>query len=345
MGVEVHASDRKIQMREDSITMAEEKLKILYLMKILLDETDKDHILNASELCDRMQARYSLPCNRKTIYGDVERLQTFGIKVEQVKGDRQGYYVADREFSLPELKLLVDAVQSSKFITKTGSEELIRKLEKLTSWENARKLRRQVFIINRTKTLNEAALECVDLIHEAMSDNRQIRFHYCDWNVRKEFVPRRNGMIYEISPWALTWDDENYYLVGHEERTDMIKHYRVDKMQDMEISEKERAGQEKFRNFDLAAFSRKTFGMFGGQDTNVTLSCENRLIGVVLDRFGRDIMIMPKADGTFTAHVVVTVSPQFFGWVTGIGEGMRIAGPLSVQKEYREYLSKILAGY
>ena len=193
--------------------------------------------------------------------------------------------------------------------------------------------------------MNEAALQCVDLIHEAMSDNRQIRFHYCEWNVKKELVPRRDGMIYEISPWALTWDDENYYLVGYEESTDRIKHYRVDKMQDMEISEKSRAGQEKFQNFDLAAFSRKTFGMFGGQDTNVTLSCENRLIGVVLDRFGRDIMIIPKADGTFRAHVVVTVSPQFFGWVTGIGSGMRIAGPQNVQKEYREYLAKILEGY
>ncbi len=260
--------------------MAEEKLKILYLMKILLEDTDKDHILSASGLCDRLQSRYSLDCNRKTIYGDLERLRTFGIKVEQVKGERQGYYVSEREFSLPELKLLVDAVQSSKFISKTESEELIRKLEKLTSRENARKLRRQVFIINRTKTVNEAALLSVDLIHEAMSENRQIRFLYCEWNVKKELVPRRNGMIYEISPWALTWDDENYYLVGYEASTDRIKHYRVDKMQNMEISKKERAGQENFQNFDLAAFSRKTFGMFGGQDTNVTLSCENRLIGV-----------------------------------------------------------------
>lgn len=325
--------------------MAEEKMKILYLMKILLEDTDKDHILNASELCERMQSRYSLPCNRKTIYSDMERLRTFGINVEQVKGDRQGYYVSERAFSLPELKLLVDAVQSSKFITKTRSEELIRKLGKLTSRESARKLQRQVFIINRTKTVNESALLSVDLIHGAMSDNRQIRFRYCEWNVKKELVPRRNGVIYEISPWTLTWDDENYYLVGYEESTDRIKHYRVDKMQDMEISEKGRAGQEKFQNFDLAAFSRKTFGMFGGQDTNVTLLCENRLIGVVLDRFGRDIMIMPKADGKFSAHVFVTVSPQFFGWVTGIGSGMKIAGPESVQKEYREYLSKILEGY
>ena len=194
--------------------MAEEKMKILYLMKILLEDTDKDHILNASELCERMQSRYSLPCNRKTIYSDMERLRTFGINVEQVKGDRQGYYVSERAFSLPELKLLVDAVQSSKFITKTRSEELIRKLGKLTSRESARKLQRQVFIINRTKTVNESALLSVDLIHGAMSDNRQIRFRYCEWNVKKELVPRRNGVIYEISPWALTWDDENYYLVG-----------------------------------------------------------------------------------------------------------------------------------
>ena len=325
--------------------MAEEKMKILYLMKILLEETDRNHILNAVELSERMASRYDLPCSRKTIYGDVERLRSFGIKVEQVKGDRQGYFVEEREFSLPELKLLVDAVQSSKFITKARSEELIRKLEKLTSRENAGQLQRQVYIYNRPKTVTERALESVDLIHAAMSANRQICFRYCEWNVKKELVPRRGGKIYEVSPWSLTWDDENYYLVGYEESSDKIKHYRVDKMENMRVSKAERKGRERFRNFDLAAFAKKTFGMWGGRDMTVTLLCEERLIGVVLDRFGQDVMIVPAGDGRFRAHVVVAVSPQFFGWVTGIGAGMRIAGPESVREEYAAYLRGILAGY
>ena len=217
--------------------MAEEKMKILYLMKILLEDTDKDHILNAIELSERMESRYSLPCNRKTIYSDVERLKTYGLKIEQIKGDKQGYYIAEREFSLPELKLLVDAVQSSKFITRSKSEELIKKLEQLTSHENARQLQRHVFIYNRPKTVNETIFESVDLIHSAMAGNRQICFQYCEWNVKKELVPRRNGKVYEISPWSLTWDDENYYLVGYDEESDKIKHYRVDKMQKMRVRE------------------------------------------------------------------------------------------------------------
>lgn len=325
--------------------MAEEKLKILYLMRILLEDTDKDHILNAIELSERMEKRYSLPCNRKTIYSDVERLKSYGLKIEQVKGDKQGYYIAEREFSLPELKLLVDAVQSSKFIPRSKSEDLIRKLEQLTSRENARQLQRQVFIYNRPKAVNEMVFDSVDLIHTAMAGNRQVCFQYCEWNVKKELVPRRDGKIYEISPWSLTWADENYYLVGYDEDSGKIKHYRVDKMQKMKVSKKQRSGKENFKHFDLAAFAKKTFGMYGGEDVPVTLQCKSSLIGVVLDRFGRDIMIIPAGDSGFRAHVVVTVSPQFFGWVTGIGNGVQIAGPEQVRSAYKKYLQKIVEVY
>ena len=325
--------------------MAEEKMKILYLMKILLEDTDKDHILNAIELSERMESRYALPCNRKTIYSDVERLRDFGMKIEQVKGDRQGYYVSEREFSLPELKLLVDAVQSSKFITKAKSEELIRKLEKMTSHANAGQLQRQVYIYNRPKTVNEMIFESIDLIYRAMAENRQIHFQYCMWNVKKELVPRRNGKIYEVSPWSLTWSDDNYYLVAHEDETDKIKHYRVDKMKNMELSEKERHGREEFRDFDLAAFAKKTFGMFGGPDQYVTLQCENWLSNVVIDRFGRDVMLVPADEGHFRVHVLVAVSDQFYAWVTGLGSGIQIVGPEAVREGYKRHLSGILERY
>ena len=193
--------------------------------------------------------------------------------------------------------------------------------------------------------MNEAALLSVDLIHEAMSENRQIRFLYCEWNVKKELVPRRNGMIYEISPWALTWDDENYYLVGYEASTDRIKHYRVDKMQNMEISKKERAGQENFQNFDLAAFSRKTFGMFGGPDADVVLRCANSLAGVIIDRFGTETMLVPEDEEHFHVHVTIAVSPQFYGWVTGVGSGIEISSPEEVRAGYKKYLQGILSKY
>ncbi len=320
-------------------------MKILYLMRILLEETDKDHILNATELCDRLRSRYDLTCSRKTIYSDVLKLRSFGIDIIQVRGNVSGYYVKERDFSLPELKLLVDAVQSSKFITTKKSESLIKKLERMTSRANASQLQREVFIINRPKSINETIYENVDLIHAAISGNRQIRCQYCEWTVEKKLVPRRDGKIYELSPWSFTWDDENYYLVGYDESSGKIKHYRVDKMKNMELSEKDRSGREEFKDFDLAAFAKRTFGMYGGEERNVTLLCINKLAGVVLDRFGRDIMIVKADEEHFRTHVPVSVSSQFFGWVTGIGPGMQILEPEDVREEYRRYLSNILGSY
>ncbi|MBQ3406400.1 MAG: HTH domain-containing protein, partial [Lachnospiraceae bacterium] len=176
--------------------MADEKLKILYLMQILLDETDKEHVLSATDLASRMDHLYHITCNRKTVYTDVEKLRSFGLKIEQVKGSNSGYYVAEREFELPELKLLVDAVQSAKFITTRKSEELIKKLEKMTSHENARQLQRQVYIYNRAKTDNETVYANVDSIHTATYLNRQISFKYCEWSVSKKLVRRKNGADY-----------------------------------------------------------------------------------------------------------------------------------------------------
>lgn len=325
--------------------MAEEKLKILYLMRILLEDTDKEHILNAAQLCSRLEEQYGIACNRKTIYGDVERLRTFGLRIRQVKGNVQGYYVDERDFELPELKLLVDSVQSSKFITVKKSEELIKKLQRLTSKHNASLLQRQVFIYNRPKAGNETIFANVDVIHAAIYANRKITFQYCEWTVGKKLIPKKNGEMYMVSPWSLTWGDENYYLVAYDEKAGKIKHYRVDKMQEMKITDSQRVGKECFEDFDLAAFSKKTFGMYGGQDTDVTLYCRNDLAGVIIDRFGADTMIIPADDEHFRVHVLVTVSRQFFGWVTGIGRQMRIAGPENVRREYQDYLKEILEEY
>ena len=322
--------------------MAEEKLKILYLMQVLLEETDPAHPLNATELCNRMEDRFEYSYSRKTIYNDIERLKTYGLKIAQAKGHGFGYYVKQRDFELPELKLLVDAVQSSKFITKDKSEELITKLEKLTSHENAKQLQRQVFIYNRIKTGNDAIYANVDAIHTAIHDNHQIGFRYCEWTVKKELARRKDGAEYIISPWALTWDDENYYLVGYDAEAGKIKHYRVDKMQEIRIVEEKRQGKEYFEHFDLAAFARKTFGMYGGEDRNLTLEAENHLAGVIIDRFGTDVLMIPCDQDHFHVSVTVSISSQFFGWLAGIGKGIRISWPEDVREEYRAYLQEIV---
>ena len=325
--------------------MADEKQKILYLMQLLLEETDESHPLNAAAIEKRMQDRYQYKTyNRKTIYADVERLRDFGLKVEQSKGSSFGYYIRQRDFDLPELKLLVDAVQSSKFITKKKTKELIDKLGKLTSKENAKQLQRQVFIYNRIKAGNETIYANVDVIHEALYKNRQICFKYCEWTIKKELVRKKNGADYIVSPWALTWNDENYYLVAYDETAGIIKHYRVDKMQEIRITNEMRIGKEFFEDFDLAAFAKKTFGMYGGTDRRITLECKNYLIGVMMDRFGTDAMVIPHGADHFHISVTVAVSSQFFGWLAGLGKDVRIFKPDDVREQYTEYLKGIIDG-
>ncbi len=319
--------------------MAEEKLKILYLMKLLQEETDPAHPLNAGQLCEGMMSRFGLSYERKTIYKDMERLKSYGVKIGQKKGSSFGYFIEEREFSLPELKLLVDAVQSSKFITKEKSEELIRKLENQTSHENAKRLQRQVFIYNRIKAGNDSIYVNVDAIHEAIQKNCQISFKYCEWTVEKELIQRKNGAEYVVSPWALSWNDENYYLVGFENR---IKHYRVDKMQDIKLLADPRLGKEQFVDFDLAAYAKKTFGMYGGRDQKLVLEGEKKLAGVIIDRFGTDVIMIPHGKDRFHVMVTVSISPQFFGWLAGLGGKVRISSPEDVCEEYKAYLKKII---
>ena len=325
--------------------MADDKLKILYLMKMLLDETDREHPMNAAEIADKMNRRYNYTTyNRKTIYADIERLKTFGLSIGQTKGASFGYFVKDRAFDIAELKLLVDAVQSSKFITKKKSAELIRKLETLTSEHNARFLKREVYIRNRIKSANDSIYVNVDTIHTAINENRQIQFQYCEWTVGKTLVPRKSGEVYTISPWALTWDDENYYMVGYDAGAGMIKHYRVDKMKKTKATDKARQGRERFVNFDLAYFARKTFGMYGGEEKEITLECENHLVGVVIDRFGQDIILVPADDEHFRTNVTVAVSPHLFGWLAAVGKGIQIVWPKAVREEYRGYLQEVVDG-
>ena len=322
--------------------MVKDKMKILYLMKLLLEETDAAHPLNATKLCEKMESAYGASCDRKTIYTDIKILQDYGLKIGQRRGSIFGYYVESNDFDLAELKLLVDAVQSSKFITKEKTESLIRKLEKQTSIYNAAQLQRQVFIYNRIKADNAAIYANVDAIHMAIHDSRQIAFKYCEWTVKKELVRKKNGADYIVSPWSLTWDDENYYLVGFDAQADRIKHYRVDKMQEIRVLEESRLGAEHFRDFDQAAFAKKTFGMFGGEDRKLTLEGESSFAGAVIDRFGTDVMMRPYGEGGFRATVTVSISRQFYGWLAGLGKGIRISWPEDVAKDYKAYLQEVL---
>ena len=322
---------------------ANQKKKLLVLKKLFEEYSDEEHVLSVPEIIQYLN-RQEIDAERKTIYSDIDLLKQDGMDIRYRREKPAGYDLAEREFTLPELKLLGDAVQASKLVTKKTSDQLIHKLERLTSHYKASRLQRQVYVTDRVKSGNENVFGIVDLIHEAISANVMVKFQYAEWTVRKELQLRHGGAFYRISPWALVWDNENYYLVGYEEKTDLIKHFRVDKIQRMLLLKERRKGKELFESFDLAKYTKQTFGMFHGRQESVTLICRNTFAGVMIDRFGADVFMHPVDAEHFSCTATVNVSPQFFGWLTGLGEGVQVK-TASVRKAYAVYLQKVAAQY
>ena len=328
-----------------------QKMKPLLLQRILLERTDEDHGLTVPELIALLEEE-GVAAERKSVYSDLQTLADFGLDiVKRKESGKVVYYVGARTFELPELKLLVDAVQSSRFITHKKSNQLIQKVEGFASRYQAQQLQRQVFVANRVKTMNESIYINVDKIYEAIAANRCITYRYLDWAFRdgaaggyeKQF--RRQGKTYRISPWSLCWADERYYMIGFDSEAGLIKHYRVDKMLGIALTDEPRDGQEHFEHFDMAVYTRQVFGMFGGNEQTVTLRVENRLLGVVLDRFGEDVPIRREDADTFQVRVRVAVSPQFLSWVFSFGGGARIVSPAAVADTMREQLASVMKQY
>lgn len=323
---------------------ANQKNKILYLMKILRERTDDNHGLTLEEISKALR-EYGVEAERKALYNDLEVLRVFGLDIEKRKGKTVLYHVASREFELPELKLLVDAVQSSKFITHKKSNDLIKKLEGFASRYEAQQLQRQVYVANRVKAMNESIYYTVDYIHEAINKGVKVSFEYFNWNAKKERVLRHGGNRAVISPWALTWNDENYYMIGYDSADKIIKHYRVDKMLKISLTEEKRDGEEFFENFDMAVYSQKTFGMYGGKEETVTLRCHNKLAEVIIDRFGTEIPFTGITDTHFEIHVKIHISPLFLSWLMNFGSDITILSPKTVIDDYVKLASEGLRQY
>lgn len=315
------------------------KLKLLYILETLVRDTDQEHKIGTGELIEMLKSR-GLSAERKSIYDDIETLREFGLDIIYDKEEPAGYYLGERDFELAELKLLVDAVQSSKFITAKKSAVLISKLEKLTSPGEARNLQRQVYVSGRIKTMNESIYYNVDAVHSAIAGDSKIAFRYMVWNLEKQLVPKSDRAV-TVSPWALVWDDENYYMIAFDGESGIMKHYRVDKMKDIRCLQEPREGRESFKGFDAAGFAKKTFGMYGGRIEKVTLECDNSLVGPILDRFGTDVIIVPAGEERFKVTQEVAVSGQFFGWLVGLGPGVRIVYPQNVADEFRDRLRRM----
>ena len=323
-----------------------QKLKLMYLIKLFEERTDVSHGLSMTDIIEALSEE-GITAERKSIYADISALNEFGYDiVKDNEGKACVYKLVERDFEIAELKLLVDAVQSSKFITESKSNKLIKKIEGLASNNEAKSLHRQVYVANRIKTTNESVYYNVDDIQKAISENHKVSFQYFQWNPNKEKELRHNGMRYEISPWALTWDDENYYMVGYDSKERKIKHYRVDKMLKIEImADSNREGKALFKDMDMAVYSKKIFGMFGGVEETVVLECTNGISGVIIDRCGTEVDIIKRATDSFTVRDNEQISPQFLGWVFSLGENIKIISPDSVIERMRDEIARIQGIY
>ena len=324
-----------------------QKQKLLYIMKLFMEKTDDDYGVTVADIIEYLDS-YGIVAERKSIYNDIECLRDFGMDIVKNKvGKISLFSLVSRDFTLEEIKLLIDAVQSSKFITLKKSRELIRKIETLTSENQAKELHRQVIVANRVKNSNEDIYRNIDSINRAINNKRKISFYYTQWAVARTGakkvvrVRRHDGMRYLLTPKALTWDDENYYLIAFDKEADTLKHFRVDKMEAITVEEARADSAKAVDKFDLAVYTKQVFGMYGGETVNVKLRFDDSLIGVVVDRFSDKVFIQPHNDGTFTMSAEVMLSPQFFGWLFSFGDKVKIISPKFAVKGFNDCLASV----
>ncbi|MBQ1409991.1 MAG: WYL domain-containing protein [Oscillospiraceae bacterium] len=318
-----------------------QKLKLLLLKEYLEQNTDQEHPASIHDLMAHLEAN-GISVERKSVYRDIQLLVEHGCDIVTTRGKTAGYCLASGAFDLAELKLLADAVLASRFLTERKSSQLLQKLGTLTSRHQAVELRRDLVVSGRVKSMNESVIYNVDALHAAIRENSQISFRYFEWNRTKERVFRK-GMR-TASPYALCWDDSNYYLVAYTEEHG-ITHFRVDKMTNIRQTGKPRVQTEQTRKLDLANYGRQVFGMFNGSLRQVRMRFENSLAGVVIDRFGKNIMLIPDGPDHFTCMAEIMVSPIFYGWLASFGTRVRLLSPEDVVAGFRENCAAILAAY
>ena len=317
-----------------------QKLKLLYLLKILMEKTDTNHTLTVQEMILELNT-YGISAERKSIYDDIESLKTFGIDILCKKSKTYDYYIAGRTFELAEVKLLADAVASSKFITEKKSRQLIKKIGSLTSSHEAKQLARQIIVAGRVKTMNEKIYYNVDIINQAINSKKQISFKYFEFTIDKKKRYRNEGNNYTASPYALTWDNENYYMISYYEKYKGITHFRVDKMEDIEIIDFDCHKED----IDIVEYTKKIFSMYSGEEETVRIQFDNSLLGVVIDRFGKDTVTYKADENSFIAILKVEVSPPFLGWIFQFGNKVKIVSPENVKEMFIKHLGEVIKGY
>lgn len=317
-----------------------QKGKLLLLQKILLSETDENHKLTGAELISKLAAS-GISCERKTIYDDIETLTLSGLDIVTEKiGHSNYYYVSSRYFQDEELLVLADAVASSKFLTRKKSDELIKKLQSLTSRYKGQRLRRSIYVGGRVKTYNEAIYYSINAIHDAIYKNQQITFRYTEYDIDKKKRYRHHGEVYQVSPYYLIWESDCYYLVCYCRKHEELCRYRVDRMTDVCVIEEKRKTLT-IDEEELAKELRGTYNMYGGTRETITLEMSTKLINVVIDRFGDDIHIRRSGEDSFIVKLDVSISPTFWGWLFQFGSEARLLAPDWVIYEAQKKLTEI----
>ena len=319
-----------------------QKLKIFYILDYLERNSNPDHPVRASELIAMLERQHNILCERKTVYSDIAALQDYGVDIVSLPGKSGGYYIASRNFELPELKLLIDAVQSSRFLTEKKSRELIEKLCNQCNEHDARLMRRDVVVSGRVKSMNETIYYNVDAIQDAISQNKQISFRYFDWGMDGKRKYREKD--YLASPYGLCQDNENCYLLAFSDRHG-ITSYRVDRMSDIRTLTENRIPCPELTGKALTAHANRLFQMYAGDATDVKLRFHKSLVNVVIDRFGRDILLIPDGEEHFVFTVNVAVSPMFLSWVIGFGSKAKIVHPQSVIDQCRQMCREAMEQY
>ena len=319
-----------------------QKQKLFRILEILMRKTDEENGLTINQIISELEY-FGIQAERKSIYSDFATLEELGFSVVRLYGNPPTYTLAERIFEMPELKLLVDAIQSSKFITREKSYEMIEKL-KLFAGSRSAELSRQVYVKDRVTTENAATLYAIDRIHTAIKENLRITFAYFSYNVDKKRYLRHGGKKYNVSPKALIWSNDNYYLVGFDEEAGIIKNFRVDKMYKTQILPEEASINSDIYRLNPADYSKKSFSMYGGEEELVTLEAREELAGVVIDRFGTQSAFI-RTDFGFRFSVRVIVSPTFYAWVMGFGGDMRIIEPERTVEGMMAMLRKIEESY
>ena len=319
-------------------TDKDSRSKILYVLKVLCEETDEEHPISAKMIAERMN-HYGFSCERKTIYYYIDALEQFGFDIVRVNS---GVYLGTRLFETPELKLLIDAVKASRFISVQKSSGLINKLLLYTSNFDRQRLKGKMEINSVVKTVNENIYYNIDMIGEGICNDVKLTFHYLKWDGSGRLVPKNNGKRYVASPWCLMWENERYYMLAYDDSAQMIKHFRIDKMDGIECTDMKRNGREVFEKLDMTSYATENFDMFCGRDETVTLSVPKELAGAMIDHFGNNVWMHDNENGNLTVVVNVAVSNRFYGWLTGFGGSLRILQPEHIIEEYKQVLADCL---